>query len=148
MEKESFKLTGSVTYELYGPDGKLKNKKVQENVVVTVGKTYLANWLTAATQSGYFMQYIAVGTGTSGSTAGETTLETEIGTRQAGSLSNASNVWQNQATFAAGNATGAITEAGILSAVSSGTLFTKQSFSEINKAAGDSLQVTWNVTFS
>jgi hypothetical protein len=32
--------------------------------VVTVGKTYLATWLAAASQAGKFMSYIALGTGT------------------------------------------------------------------------------------
>ena len=45
-------------------------------------------------------------------------------------------------TFAAGNGTGAITEVGLLTASSGGTLISRKVFSAINKGADDSLQVT------
>ena len=80
--------------------------------------------------------------------ASDTTLQTELSTRVAGTLSSSTNVWQNQATFGPGVDTGAITEAGIFSASSAGTLFARQVFPVVNKAAGDSLQLTWQVTFS
>lgn len=146
--EEKLTLTGLVNYKLFDANGNLKDERNVKNVVVTAGKTYLANWLTASSQAGYFMQYVALGTGTNAAVAGDTALQTEIGTRIAGTLSNTTNVWQNQATFPAGNGTGAITEAGILSASSTGTLLARQVFSVINKAAGDSLQVTWQITLS
>lgn len=145
---ETVKVTGHINLRLLGPDGKLKEAREIKNVVVTVGKNFLANWLTAATQSDYFMRYIGLGTGTSAASASDTALETELSTRVAGTLTNSTNVWQNQATFGPGVDTGAITEAGIFSASSGGTLFARQVFLVVNKAAGDSLQVTWQVTFS
>ena len=50
------------------------------------------------------------------------------------------------ATFPAGTGTGAITEAGILNASSSGTLLCRTVFSVINKGAADTLGITWTVT--
>ncbi len=52
------------------------------------------------------------------------------------------------ATFSAGEGTGAVTEAGIFNASTSGTMLCRTVFSVVNKAAGDTLQVTWTVTFS
>lgn len=145
---ESIKAKGHIKFELFDESGKLKELREIDNVVVTVGKTYLATWLAAASQAGTFMQYIALGTGTTAASAADTALQTELATRVAGTITSSGAVWQNQATFGAGVDTGAVTESGLLSASSSGTLFAHQVFAVINKAAGDSLQVTWTVTFS
>jgi hypothetical protein len=145
---ENLKLKGHINLKLYGPDGVLKDERDIDNVVVTVGKTYLANWLTAATQSDYFMRYIALGTGATAASAADTALQTELSTRVAGTLSNVSNVWQNSASFGAGVDTGAITESGLFSASSSGTMFARQVFPVLNKQAGDSITFVWSVTLS
>jgi len=145
---EQLKLTGHISLKLFGPGGDLKETREIKNVVVTAGKNFLANWLTGATQADYFMRYLSLGTGTNAASASDTTLQTELSARVAGTLTNSTNVWQNQATFGAGTDTGAITEAGIFSASSSGTMFARQVFAVVNKAAGDSLQLTWQVTFS
>lgn len=152
LESESFKLKGSVHVQLIGPDGKVKQEHINHNLIVTVGKTYLATWLAAASQAGAFMAYMGLGTGTTSPVSGDTTLETELVgggySRQTGTITSSSNVWQNVVTFAPGNGTGAITEAGLFSASTSGTMFARQVFSTYNKAAGDTLTITWTVTFS
>jgi hypothetical protein len=148
QSNESIKATGHIKFDLFDADGKLKETREIKNVVVTVGKNYLAIWLTAASQSDYFMQYIGLGTGTNAANASDTTLQTELSSRVAGTLTPSSNVWQNVASFGPGVDTGAITESGIFSASSGGTMFARQTFAVINKGAGDSLQVTWQVTFS
>lgn len=154
MEKinEQIKLSGSVTVKLLGPDGVIKQQHTDHNLVVTVGKNYLAAWLAAASQAGEFMTYIALGTGTGGPTSGDTTLGTELSgggyARIDGTLSSAANVWTNTANFPPGNGTGAITEAGLFTAVTVGTMFARQVFPVYNKQAGDTLIVVWNVTFA
>ena len=52
-------------------------------------------------------------------------------------------------TFGAGVGTGAITEAGTFNVVTQNTtdMIMYSSFSVINKSAGDSLVVTWTLTF-
>ena len=146
--QETITAKGRIKFDLFDASGNLKESKEINNVVVTVGKNFLALWLTAATQSDYFMRYIGLGTGVSAASASDTDLETPLPTRVAGTLSSSTNVWQNQATFGPGVNTGSITEAGIFSASSSGTLFARQTFGVITKNAGDTLQVTWQVTFS
>lgn len=146
--EEQLKLTGRVNYKLFDSNGQLKDERDVNNVVVTVGKNYLALWLTQGTQSDFFMRYLALGTGVTAASASDTALQTELATRVAGTLSSSTNVWQNQGTFGAGVNTGAITEAGIFTASSAGTMLARQVFPVINKAAGDSLQVTWQITLS
>ena len=149
---EEIKLTGYVDVKLIGPDGKVKQQHSGKNLVVTVGKNYLAAWLAAASQAGEFMSYMGLGTGSSGPTSGDTTLGSEFSgggdSRVLGTLTSASNVWTNTVTFPPGNGTGAITEAGLFTAVTSGTMFARQVFAVYNKAAGDTLIIVWNVTFA
>jgi len=146
--KETIKVTGHIEFILTDENGNVKEKKELKNLVVTAGKTYLATWLTQATQSDYFMRYVGLGTGTNAPAVGDTTLQTPLASRVAGTLTPSSNIWQNVASFGPGVNTGAITEAGIFSASSGGTMLARQVFSVINKAAGDTLQVTWQITLS
>ena len=139
---------GHVVIELHGPDGKLKDRREFDNLVVTAGKNYLAAWLAAASQAEEFMTYVGLGTGTTAADVADTALETELATRVDGTLTSATNVWQNVAVFGAGVDTGAITEAGLFTASSAGTMFARQVFYVINKGASDSLTVTWQVTLS
>jgi hypothetical protein len=150
--KDTFKLNGSVKVQLIGPDGKIKQQHENHNLVVTVGKSYLTAWLAAASQAGEFMSYIAVGTGVIPPALGDTTLGSELtgggNSRVLGTLSASSNTWNNTAVFIPGNCTGAITEAGLFSVSTAGTMFARQTFSVYNKAAGDTLTISWTVTVS
>lgn len=142
-------LKGKLIVTLFDEYGKLKERHIFPNLTVTAGKTYTATWLSAASQATKFMEYLAVGTGTTAAAAGDTALQTEIGTRVAATVTNPSaGVTQRSGTFAAGNGTGAITEYGVLSALTGGTLWIRQVQSVVNKAAGDSMVVTHQMTIS
>lgn len=149
---DTIKIKGRVIYKLYNELGQLKLRKDVDNLVVTVGKNFLATWLSTVSQSTVFMPYIGLGTGTNAPSLSDTSLQTEFSgggySRGLGSVSSSMNVYQNMATFGPGNATGAITEAGLFTAVTSGTMFSRQTFSVINKGSGDTLQVTWQLTFA
>lgn len=145
--EEGFKATGNVFYTLIDQNGEVKETREIKNLVVTVGKNHVASVLAESPASTTFMPYIAIGTGTTGAVVGDTALQTES-SRKIGAKSSSTNVWQNTVTFAAGEGTGAITEAGLFSAVSGGTMLCRQTFSPINKSATDLLIVTWQVTFA
>lgn len=145
--EDTVKSSGYFTYVLTGPDGEVKDKWEGHNLVTTAGKNALAAWLAAATQATTFMPYVALGSGAVAPAIGNTALGSELG-RAAGAVTSASAVFQNIAVFGPGVATGALTESGLFSASSSGTMFCRQTFSVRNKDAGDTLSVTWQVTFS
>ena len=146
---DTLKVTGMVTLRLFDAEGKLIHEQVNPNLVVSVGKSYLASWLAAASQPGEFMSYVGLGTGTTPPSSGDTNLQTPLPTRVQGVLSSSSNTWQNQATFPAGVDTNpAITEAGLFSAASGGTMFARNVFSAIPKGAGSSIIVVWQVQFN
>jgi len=149
---DSLKLKGSVNVKLIGPDGVVKQEHTDSNLVVTVGKTYLAAWLAAASQAGKFMSYVGLGSDQTGPASGDIALNAEcvVGgySRQIGVLTSLTNVWTNTCTFAPGNGTDAIKEAGLFTVVSGGTMLAHQTFAVYNKAAGDTLIVVWSVTLS
>lgn len=144
MILDKVKMTGKLSIELRGPDGELKQSQEVENLVVTVGKNFIASRMKDATATA--MSHMAIGTGAVAAAAGDTTLGAEVGRVALTSTTVTTNSVAYVATFPAGTGTGAITEAGILNAASVGTLLCRTVFSVVNKAAADSLTITWTVT--
>jgi|TARA_R100000152_G_C6778255_1_gene208776 hypothetical protein len=126
----------------------LNDELVQDvdNLVVTAGKNYVASRIKDASATA--MSHMAVGSGTTAAAAGNTALGSELGRVSLTSTSVSNAVVTYTATFAAGTGTGAVTEAGILNASSSGTMLCRTVFSVVNKGANDSMTVTWTVTVS
>jgi len=94
------------------------------------------------------MDQIAIGTDATAEAASNTALGTELA-RTTGTASYVSDaVYRVTATFAAGTGTGAIVEYGLFSSSTGGTMFSRDTESVINKAAGDTLVVTTEITFS
>lgn len=150
MSKEAVKMKGEWFTILYGPDGEVKEKRQGFNVVTTVGKEFLASFMQSAVVAAatFTGRYIAIGTGLVAEAAGDTALGTES-SRSTGTASYLSGqIFQVTATFAAGSGTGAITEYGLLSSNSAGTLIARDTEAVINKAAGDTLTVVCQLTIS
>ena len=144
MIKDSIKVTGELKLTLTRPDGNVKHEVIIPNLVVTTGKNYIASRIKDASATA--MSHMAIGTGSTSAAAGDTALGSEAGRVALTSTTVSTNSVAYVATFAAGTGTGAITEAGILNASSSGTLLCRTVFSVINKAAADTLGITWTVT--
>lgn len=143
MINDTIKVTGELKITVTKPDGNI-HETVVPNIVVTDGKEYIASRMKDATATA--MSHMAIGTGTTAAAAGDSALETEAGRVALTSTTVTSNAVAYVATFAAGTGTGAITEAGILNASSSGDLLCRTVFSVINKGAADTLGITWTVT--
>lgn len=126
--------------------GLIKQSFKVPNLVVTVGKNYIASRMVGTTAT--VMSHMAIGTGTATPVVGDTTLGTEAGRVALSSFTSSTNTVTATATFPAGTGTGAITEAGILNAASAGTMLCRTTFPVVNKAAGDSIAITWVVTVS
>ena len=143
MINDTIKVTGELTITVTKPDGNV-HETVVPNIVVTDGKEYIASRMKDASATA--MSHMAIGTGSTAAAAGDAALGTEAGRVALTSTTVSSNAVAYVATFAAGTGTGAITEAGILNASSSGTLLCRTVFSVINKGAADTLGITWTVT--
>lgn len=140
---ENPKLVHNVFIDLVGPDGELKQREELHNLIPTVGKEAIAKLLKEGTTR---PSYMAIGTGNTAAAAGDTKLQTELSRKAASETGAAAKVFTIKAEWAAGEGTGAITEAGILSASSEGTLFARAVFSVVNKGAEDTLTITWTIT--
>ena len=145
MIQETVKATGALQIKLYGPDGTLKQEQNVKNLVVTTGKGYIASRMVSTPTA---MSHMAIGSGTVDPAVGDTVLGTELGRVSLTSSTAVAAVVTYIAAFGAGTGTGAITEAGIFNASSSGTMLCRTEFALLNKGADDSLTITWTVTVS
>jgi hypothetical protein len=143
---ENLKMKGELSIVLRAEDGTVKKSIHVPNLVVTVGKNYIASRIVGTASN--IMSHMAIGTGTGTPAAGDTTLGTEAGRVVLASGTSSTNTVTYTATFPAGTGTGAITEAGVFNASSAGTLLCRTTFPVVNKAAGDSIAITWVVTVS
>ena len=113
MINDNFALTGALTIAV--------NEEVVQkthNLVVTSGKEWVAKRMAGQDSN---MTHMAIGTGTTAAAAAQTALVTEL-ERNAMTVSGgtvSTNTIEYAATYAAGDGTGAITEAGIFDTVGS-----------------------------
>lgn len=117
----------------------------KQNLVVNGGLAFLANALVAASSSPF--THIAVGSGTTAASAGQTALVTELG-RVAFTYTVAGSSVTLTASFNAGVATGTWNEAGIFNAASAGTMYARTTFGAITKSASTVYIVTWVLSVS
>ncbi len=146
FKKEELKVTGGLRVEIKDKDGNVKDTRELKNLVVTTGLGFIASRMKEATADA--MSHMAIGTGTTAAGAGQTALVTEAARQALTSTTVSSNTVEYVAAFAAGTGTGAITEAGVLNAATSGTLLCRTVFSVVNKGASDSMTITWTITIS
>jgi|TARA_R110000765_G_C18869030_1_gene600837 hypothetical protein len=147
MINENLKLSGQLNIVVKGKDGKVKEERTEENLVVSAGLTFIASRMKDTTAGA--MSHMGLGSGTTTEAAGQTDLTTLLGSREAlDSTTASSNTIVYVASFEAGDATGAVTEAGIFNAASSGSMLCRTKFNVVNKAADDTMNVTWTITLS
>ena len=137
-------ITGDLDVILYDEKGDIKLQDTYKNMVMTVGKNFIASRIKDATST--VMSHMGVGTGTTAESVGQTALVTQLIRVALTSTTVTNNQVVYAATFAAGEGTGAITEAGIFNASSAGTMLSRTVFSVVNKAAGDTLIINWTIT--
>lgn len=148
MLKDSFNMTGELDIVVTGSDGQVKEQKTVPNLVVTVGKYFVASRMTGSASA--VMSHMAIGSSNTAAAAGDTTLGTELGLGRV-ALTTAGGVATNGvveyvASFPAGAGTGGVQEAGIFNASTAGTMLCRTTFPIVNKGADDSITITWRVT--
>ena len=168
-QKELPVVLGHIEITAKDKDGNIQAYRQTDNLVVSNGLNATINQLFAnslqTTSSATVNKFNFVGVGTGATAAASTDLG--LGTQRSNKVSGtvtaitasggsgmgaqivgnwAANRLQN------GSGTSAITEAGLFdafaNATSSSNMYARQTFSAINVAAADTLQVTWKITFS
>ena len=146
MMNDGLKLRGDVALVLRDKDGNIKDERLIENLIVDTGLNFICDRMKDDETA---MTHMALGSGSTAAAAGDTTLGSQLGSREA---LDSSTVTNNQivyvSSFEAGDATGAVTEAGIFNASTGGTMLCRTVFSVVNKAADDTLTVNWTITLT
>lgn len=138
----------SLTLVVTRADGTVERLGVVSNrVVTTAGVTLMATQLSTNTAPSW--NYHDSGTGAAAEAIGNTALGTAAGpARVAGTQSNPSaGVYRTIATISY-TATLAITEHGLFSASTAGTLLDRSVFAAVNVANGDSIQFQYDLTLA
>ena len=150
MIKENLKLSGQLNIVLKDKAGNIKDKREGKNLVVNKGLEYITSRMKDASKS--VMSHMGLGSGTTAAAASQTDLVTLLGSREALDSTTISGSNNEKvvyvSAFEAGDATGAVTEAGIFNAASGGDMLCRTVFSVVNKAADDTMSVTWTITLS
>ena len=147
MINDNLKLRGDVAIVLKDKDGKVKDSREIHNLVVSAGLTFICSRM-AGTSAGV-MSHMALGSGTTAAAAGQTALVSQLGSREALDSSTASsNTITYVSSFEAGEGTGAVVEAGVFNAASSGTMLCRTVFPVVNKQADDTMSVSWTITLT
>jgi hypothetical protein len=145
MLNDQIKITGQVRIVVTGADGQIKDQREIKNLVVTTGKGFIAARMVGTPTE---MSHMALGASSTAAAAGDTALGSELGRVALASDSVTGAVVTYTASFPAGTATGAIVEAGVFNASSSGTMLCRTVFAVVNKGADDAMSVTWAITVS
>jgi hypothetical protein len=136
-------MTQQITLTLVGPDGAVKDSRLLFNTVTTNGKDGIADNILASPTVGK-PTHMAVGTGSPGANA----LGTELDRNAFTSKTRSGAIVTCVCDWAAGDATGPITEAGWFTASSGGNMWVSASFAVINKGTLDTLNVSWALTIA
>ena len=148
MIQESMQLHGAMTLLISRANGDTETV-YQDNLIVNVGFDFIADAIGKSTSRPSVMGYIALGTGTTAAAAMQSALVTEIDRNAATYAHTAgTKTFTFTADFLAGDATGAITEAGVFNAATAGIMFDRVVFPVVNKGADDSLTAVFTFTMS
>ena len=143
MMNDGLKLRGDVALVLRDKDGNVKDKRNIKNLIVDSGLNFICDRMKNDETA---MTHMALGSGSTAAAAGDTSLGSQLGSREAlDSDTVSANTITYTSSFEAGDATGAVTEAGIFNAASGGTMLCRTVFAVVNKSADDSLSVTWQI---
>lgn len=127
--------------------GKVLDEETIHNTIVNTGLNIIRNYLGDSSPS--VPKYVAVGTGTTGATATDISLESEI-TREEADIDIATNYICTYSKTISFGGSYAITELGMFDSVTSSgsTMFNRATFAAKNVTTEVDLEVTVNITIA
>jgi hypothetical protein len=158
---EGLRLKGTVDMMLYDEFGEVKDERHFNNLIVNTGLEAVASRI--APHDGTInptspFNYIALGTSSTAVSATDVALSAELptgvaysrlqDTQAAYSDTGAGKKLILSVTFLPGQATGTLRESGIFNAATDGNMLARQTFADMQKAADDTLTITWTITLS
>lgn len=147
-------MRGQFHFKLRANNGELKAERFVCNVITLSGKGAVSGLILSDMAASYTsFDAIAIGLGTTGALSADTALATEyakavcVGTQA--QVTSTRDTAQLVGSFAFTGAA-AIVEAGVfnLTASATGVMLARQTFAALNATSGDTLAVTYKVTFA
>ncbi|WP_415283016.1 hypothetical protein [Candidatus Nitrososphaera sp. FF02] len=157
---DSFALQGRVDMVLYDESGNVKDERHIDNLIVDTGVEGVAYRIaphdgTITPSSPY--NYIALGTSDTAVDAADEELSAELAVganyaREQDATAQYSVSSGNKlilsVVFGPGEGTGSLRESGMFNVATGGDMLARQTFTEIQKASGDTLTITWTITLT
>jgi hypothetical protein len=148
--RDQVSATGAVKMVLRGPDGKVKEAREEKNLVVAVGRAYIASRMTGTGQP--VMSHMGVGSSTTAASASQTALLSALGARVVLSavtiVGGDNHQVRYTCVFAPGQGTGSVTEAGVFNDSTAGVMLCRTVFPLVTKGVDDTLELQWTVTLN
>jgi hypothetical protein len=142
-QQDELDVKGQIHFLMTDADGSVVMDETVDNAFTTAGKNALVDQFLASPTLNK-PTHMALGSGSPAANA----LGSQLGTRNTITKSRSGNVLTMVGSFAPGEATGAVTEAGVFDAATSGNMFNSGTFSVINKSATMTLEITWTLTIN
>jgi hypothetical protein len=152
MINENLKLSGQLNIVLKDKNGNVKVDRTETNLVVQKGLEFIIDRMTGTSKA--VMSHMALGSSSTAEAAGQTDLVSILGARETLDSTSIPTATKHKvvfvSTFEAGDATGAVKEAGIFNhgTAATGDMLSRVVFAVVNKAADDTMTVTWTITLS
>lgn len=146
--QETAHIKGSLVITHRKADGTVDVRR-KDNLILNAGFDFIADAIGKSASRPNVMSHIAVGTDSTAVAASQTGLTTELSRKAANYQHTAgTKIFTFTTTFNPGEATGAITEAGVCNASSGGTFLDRVTFAVVNKAADDTVTLNFQFTLS
>lgn len=150
---DCIRLRGCYEIALLGPQQEVLDYRKVDNVVVTIGRSYVLSMIQSVAAATTPFTYIGVGTSTTGPATGDLVLGSEalrisISSYVTGGLGSNPPFWQAQCTFATNQANTTLGEAGIFntSAANTQTMLSHVTYATINKTTSNTLAISYTIS--
>lgn len=150
--EDVIRLRGSLRHHLMDLSGKTIREWVEDNLVVTTGRSWvLGQLISAAIITSQVIGYIAVGSGNVAPTTGDSALGNEVkrlavSSEATNGLTNNPPSWQVQVVFATSDANTTIGEVGLFNSLSGGTMIARQTIATFVKATSNTYAISWTIS--
>lgn len=146
-------ITGKVQFIVTDKDGNIKDEINIPNLVVTTGKNHIAariaGTLSGSGQEGKVISYIGFGTSTTTPNITDTDLGSILGVRiPVSSITHTAGTNSIITSASFTGTAGNITEAGMFTELTGGTMVCRTTFSSISVLATDGLAIIWTLTIN
>lgn len=150
--RDVIKLRGALQILLLDPDGKIMEKRLIENTVVTAGRAFVLKQLESTDiDTNRTISHMAIGSGLVAPVTGNTGLGNEVTRKSIASFDTAQLTanppsWTAQQTFATNEGNTTLGEVGLFNSSAAGTMLARATFASFVKATSNTLAISYTIS--